>query len=131
MRCPPRPRRETARRNRGLDRNRRWPGAGVIQRFLIPGSQDRIALPCHLQGDRIAGHWLTDDLGDICGRLRKALSRPQPARTGQQDQLPAAPGQSPTPQQDRKIPFGDGLDNISFHRESNPATPTSSSSQTA
>ena len=54
--------------------------------------------------------WLTDDLAGICGRLRKALSRPQPARTGQQHQLPAPPGQSPTPQQDRQIPSGGGLD---------------------
>ena len=55
--------------------------------------------------------WLTDDLAGICGRLRKALSRPQPARTGQnQDQLPAPPGPLPAPRQDRKISFGDGLD---------------------
>ncbi len=55
--------------------------------------------------------WLTDDLAGICGRLRKALSRPQPAITVQnQDQLSAPPGQPPTPQQDQKTSFGDGLD---------------------
>jgi hypothetical protein len=54
--------------------------------------------------------WLTDDLAGICGRLRKALSPPQPARTGQnQDQAPA-PGQSSAARQDQKISFGDGLD---------------------
>jgi hypothetical protein len=49
--------------------------------------------------------WLTEDLAGICGRLRQALSRPQPASTSQdKDQPSASAGQSPTPQQDRQIP---------------------------
>ena len=55
--------------------------------------------------------WLTDDLAGICGRLRKAPSGPQPARTGDnQDQLPTSPGPSPARQDPRKISFGDDLD---------------------
>ena len=49
--------------------------------------------------------WLTDDLAGICGRLRKALSCPQPARTAQkQDQLPAPPGRSRHHGKIRRLP---------------------------
>jgi hypothetical protein len=75
--------------------------------------------------------WLTGDLAGICGRLRNALSRPQPARTGHnQDQLPAPPGQPPTPRQDRKTSSGDGLDtSASIGNQIRPPRPQNGGSQ--